>query len=98
MTDWQLKTIELTPDTKPLASGDRVQLGFCTYPNIVLEHIWVRTCQVLWDGKFYFGILEEDAKTIDGLKGGQSVQFWPEHVARVKRSQRVVELVPRRPN
>jgi len=84
MADWQLATIGLTPDTKRLVPGDLVQLGFCTCPNIVLEHIWVRTLQVLWEGKFYFGVLEEDAKRIDGLKRGQSVQFWPEHVAKVR--------------
>ena len=86
MTDWSLKTIGLTPDTKRLVPGDRVQLGFCTCPNIVLEHLWVRTCQVLWNGKFYFGVLEQDAKSIEGLKTGQPVKFWPKHVARVKRS------------
>ena len=92
MTDWQLATIGLTPDTKRLVPGDRVQLGFCTCPNIVLEHIWVRTLQVLWGAKFYFGVLEEDAKRIDGLKAGQSVTFWPEHVARVKRRERLASM------
>ncbi len=72
MTNWTLKSIGLTPYTKRLTPGDLVQ-----------EHIWVRTCQVLWDGKFYFGILEDDAKTIEGLKAGQSVQFWPHHIAKV---------------
>ena len=86
MTDWQLATIGLTPNTERLVPGDRVQLGFCTCPNIVREHLWVRTFQVLWQGKFYFGVLEDDAKSIHGLKAGQSVTFWPEHVARVKRS------------
>ena len=86
MTDWQLKTIELTPDAKRLVPGDRAQLAFCVNNTaIVREHIWVRTCQVLWNGKFYFGVLEEDAKSIEGLTAGQPVKFWPEHVARVKR-------------
>ena len=86
MTNWQLKTIGLTPNTRRLLPGDRVQLGFCTSNTaIVREHIWVRTCQMLWNGKFYFGVLEEDAKSIEGLKAGQSVTFWPKHVARVKR-------------
>ncbi len=86
MTDWQLKTIELTPDTNRLVPGDRVQLGFCVNNNaIVREHIWVRTCQVLWQGDCYFGVLEHDAKSIKGLTAGQRVKFWPKHVARVKR-------------
>ena len=87
MVNWQLKHIGLTPYTKRLVPGDRVQLGFCkNKTGIVQEHLWVRTCQVLWEGKFYFGVLEEDAKSIEGLKTGQPVKFWPEHVARVKRS------------
>ncbi len=94
MTEWHLKTIGLTPDTRRLTPGDRVQLGFCTdCSGIVREHLWVRTCNVLWDGKFYFGILEDDAKRIEGLKAGQSVQFWPDHVARVKRSQSATEEI-----
>ena len=68
MTDWQLKTIGLKPDTKRLVPGDRVQLGFCNgNSDNVQEHLWVRTSQVLWKGKYYFGVLEEDAKSIDGL-------------------------------
>ncbi len=86
MTDWQLKTIELTPDTTRLMPGDRVQLGFClNNSNIVLEHLWVRVGQALWGGKFYFGALEQDSKSIDGLKIGQPVQFWPQHVGKVRR-------------
>ena len=98
MADWKLKVIELTPDKKRLTPGDRVQLGFCNgNSNIVQEHLWVRIFQVLWNGKFYLAVLETDAVSIDGLRAGQSVTFWPEHVARVKRSQPGVELVPRRP-
>ena len=95
MTDRQLKTIELTPDTDRLVPGDRVQLGFCTCPNIVLEHLWVRTCQMLWNGKFYFGVLEEDAKCIEGLKAGQRVKFGPKHVARLKRLQTATQEISR---
>ncbi len=87
MTEWHLKTIELTPDTKRLTPGDRVQLGFCNgNSNIVQEHLWVRIFARLWNGKFYMGSLETDAASIDGLKAGQQVKFGPEHVARVKRS------------
>ncbi len=87
MTDWRLKTIELTPDNKRLTPGDRVQLGFCTYPNIVREHLWVRIFAAPWNGKFYFATLEADAAAIDGLKAGAQVKFEPKHIAQVKRSQ-----------
>ena len=87
MADWQLKVIGMTPSTKCLTPGARVQLGFCNVnSNIVTEHLWVRTSQVMWAGKFYFGALEEDAKHIEGLKAGQPVQFWPKHVAKVRRT------------
>ena len=87
MADWQLKVIGLTPDTKRLTPGDRVQLGFCNgNSDIVQEHLWVRTSQVLWGGKFYRGVTETNAVSIEGLKAGQPVQFWPKHVAKVKRS------------
>ncbi len=83
MTKWQLKTIGLTPDTKRLTPGDRVQLGFCTCPNIVLEHLWVRIFAAPWAGKFYLAVLETDAVSIDGLRAGDQIKFEPKHVAKV---------------
>lgn len=75
MGDRQLKTIELTPHKKRLIPGDRVQLGFCkNNTGIVHEHLWVRIFAAP-RGKFYFGTVETDAASIDGLKIGDQIKM-----------------------